>query len=1427
MQGLLFTQDFLLEGITETEAWRGLPGDELAAFRTRVAEVFARFPVEESPNEATTERNLIDPVLRALGWQDFLVQQSAGPRRESVPDYLLFRNAEAMRVANRRRRDDERYRHGTAIVEAKAWQRPLDRAPGHRGAEPDLFDDGVPSTQMLRYLTRAETASDRRIQWGILTNGRLWRLYFQGARSRTEEFLELDLALLVGAPGVVPDLFAQENTSPDHLLKVFLLAFRRNAFLPEADGRTFHVNALAEGRHWEVRVAEDLSRVVFDDVFPSLVRILTARDPGAPRLPSAEYLEEVRVAALTLLYRLLFVLYAEDRGLLPVREERYRVYALRRIRDDVRERIDSRDAFSHTQERLHSNLKELFRAIHGGDEGIGLPPYNGGLFDPLLHPLLERVTIPDADFAAILDALSRREEGGRRKWINYRDLSVQQLGSIYERLLERAVVQNADEVITVQPDAFARRTTGSYYTHQDLVDLIIKRAVGPLLDERWTAFEAKCNELRSARSPRFQRIADLQHIDAATAFLDIKVCDPAMGSGHFLVSLVDYLADRTLQAVADAEDMVTWADKEAPYRSPLGVRIAEIRRRILENAHAGNWTIDEDQLDDRRIVRRMILKRVIYGVDKNPMAVELAKVALWLHTFTVGAPLSFLDHHLRCGDALFGEWVGQTMADIRRRYGLFVNEYVQRAQNTAAGMQHIEQLTDADIAEAKASSAEFEGIVTATAPLESFLDVRQGLRWLSDSGPLAGFKREAVDGLLSGNFGDPVAIAEGSVTIEVPTVEGAPKADAQHGKAKKATGYDDRTVRIAIVAAVEGSRAIASRERFLHWEVAFPGVWRNWESLEPHGGFDAVIGNPPWDRIKLQEVEWFAGRRRDIATAARASDRKAMIDRLRRRHDPLWRDYEEAKHRAETMANVARSCGDFPLLSAGDINLYALFVERAHRLVKSDGLVGLLTPSGIASDLTASRFFRGIATTGRLAALFDFENRRPGEKHFFPDVDSRFKFCVYVARGEGRRFNHADCAFYLHGVNELDSPERRFALTAADFERINPNTGTAPVFRTRRDAELTKAIYGSAPVLVDRRESPPTFAWPVRYVRMFDMTNDAGLFRTREELQADGFYPVAGNRLLRGDDVFVPLYEGKMVQAYDHRAASVVVNLDNVNRPAQPMPATDDQHADVNWCPAPQFFVSAHESESRVVVFRPTPGNRDSRIIDCAAAWFLAFKDVTAPTNVRTMIAGIIPRTSVGNTLPLLLPSVSLTPHPEAPHEKWQRFEEDVKSQIARYVGIAPLLLANLNAFAYDYFARQKVHGQHLNFFIVEQVPVIAEHSFEQRFGRLTARELVCREVLRLTYTSHEMAPFARDMGNDGPPFQWDAEDRRHRRARLDSVFFHLYGIARDDAAYVLDTFPIVRREDEAAFGRYRTKDLVLGYMNALAAGDTDTVVDA
>jgi hypothetical protein len=1359
-QGSLFTSDFFTQSITANADWRQLDDAAIDRLFSDLAAIFERFPTGQSPNETRTEDDLIWPILSRLGWDQYMRQQNLTVKgREDVPDGLLFADAAAKRQADTFIEEYKRYALGIAIVESKRWKRPLDRRSSQRGEEL------APSTQMLRYLRRVDDITTGNLRWGILTNGGRWRLYYAGARSVSEQFFEIDLAALLDIEGQGDLLAPRSLEDKRHALRVFSLIFRREAFLPSpTDQRTFHQRAIDEGKFYEERVANDLSDLVFTQLYPLLARSIAAADEKAS-------LEDVRQAALILLYRLLFILYAEDRDLLPVNDERYDNYGLRdNVRIAIGDRKDNNDIFSSTAARYWSTLDDLCRAIDKGDTSIGLPPYNGGLFEAARTPLLTKIRLPDSVMAEVIDKLSFERKDGERKYINYRDLSVQQLGSIYERLLEHEVVREGP-IVDIRPNIFARKGSGSYYTPDDLVSLIIRETLEPLIASRMQAFRDKAAELATGKQEEGLKLTTLKRFDPAERLLDLRVCDPAMGSGHFLVSLVDYLSDQVIAAMAETETLVEWTSEDHPYISPLADRIEAIRNTILGNAEARKWTVDPEQLDDRHIIRRMVLKRCVYGVDKNPMAVELAKVALWLHSFTVGAPLSFLDHHLRCGDSLFGSWV-KTGIDKATAYGspLLLHDSVKSAYGSAASMQMIEGLPDAEIAEAHRSQEIFDGVQVMTRPLNAFLSVLHAIEWQNLKGK---DNAKAVQGFFDGAFGDPFDIAQGKKE---------PRAKDDHGK---------RFTEILAEA-----RMLIAEERFLNWQVAFPGVWSDWQADDLVGGFDAIIGNPPWDRMKLQQVEWFAARRRDIALAQRASDREKMIAALETAKDPLALDYAKASSRAEAGTRMARSVGDYRLLSGGDINLYSLFVERAMRLVKAEGMVGLLTPSGIASDLTASKFFKGVATEGRLKAFYDFENRRTryNARPFFPDVDSRFKFSAMIASPK-LTFTAAECAFFLQDVSELADPERRFPLTAADFARVNPNTGTTPIFRSRRDAALTTRIYANAQVLVDRSSGDEQKAWPIKYVTMFHMTNDSGQFRTRMELdEKEGAWPIGGNCFGSATGDWVPLYVGRMIHQFDHRAASVEVNEANIHNAALSGAVTAEQKRDPNFLPTPQFWVP-------------------KRSVDFPAGlnWAIAFRDIARATDVRTMIASAVPKAGFGNKAPLILPL-----------------------DVELYRQSAALLVANLNSIVFDFVTRTKIHSTSMNWYLMEQLPVIAPKRFTERlFGKKAAATIIREAVLELTYTAHDMAPFARDMGyvDDAglvkPPFIWDEERRLKLRAKLDAVFFHLYGITdRKDVRYIYSTFPIVERQEAEAYGgRYRSRDLCLAYMSALAAGQPDAEV--
>ena len=960
-QGALFTRNWLTEGIAESPEWQALD-DELVQRRWVQAQaLLSSLAGRKKPTEADTEEHLIYPMLELLGWEHKSVQQNMTTRgRKDVPDALLFADAEA--DARARTLDAwQRFRHGSALVEAKRWGRPLDRE--------GQGEQGVPSTQIMHYLRRAAVVADGKMPWGILTNGRHWRLYYQNALSIAEDFFEVDLGKIFALPGCNAELF-DDAIAPEHAFRLFLLIFGRDAFLPSERGRSFHLIAREEAKRWEEKVRKDLADTVFETVFPALIAAIPHGDQNPPATIDAAYAEEVRQAAMFLLYRLLFVLYAEDRNLLPDERGPYADYCLTRLRQEIEERHVQGQMPLSRSTAYWSRLETIFGAIAEGDDDLGIPPYNGGLFDPDGNRLLSRIKLSDDVLTRVILPLSHREEDGRLRYINYRDLSVQQLGSIYESILEYGVEPDGSGSVQPRSDNEARHRSGSYYTPEPLVSLIIEKTVGPLVEERRKAFE----DAVEAGS----RGDALTELDPAVELLALRIVDPAMGSGHFLVSLVDWLSDKVLTAIGDAE-VIAGGD----YVSPLVRRISALRQGIVANAREHRWPIVEEQLDDRHIVRRMVLKRCVHGVDLNPMAVELAKVALWLHSFTVGAPLSFLDHHLRCGNSVLGAWVRSTMDWMQDRGALISNRHLASLTNIVRNMEVIEGLTDTDVTQVHQSKELFEVIAESSGPIAAILSLAKaddlmgvlnakikrpresasairadGDRRLASMADGAAkekeaakvekavgraaeaerkFERaEAMKLVHEGTFGDPSRIASGGIEIMAPGTRA--ELDLGHGDAAQGSLMpdvrpDDRR-RAMADELVREARSLADEHRFFHWEVAYPGVWSSLSSHDRSGGFDAVIGNPPY--VRQEEIS-------------------AIKPAL-----------------ASSFATYA-----------GTADLYVYFYEQGIKLLKPGGRMGYVVTNKWLKAGYAEELRRMFAEDVWIEFMADFGHAR----HLFPDAD--------------------------------------------------------------------------------------------------------------------------------------------------------------------------------------------------------------------------------------------------------------------------------------------------------------------------------------------------------------------------------------------------------------------------------------------------------
>jgi len=555
-----------------------------------------------------------------------------------------------------------------------------------------------------------------------------------------------------------------------------------------------------------------------------------------------------------------------------------------------------------------------------------------------------------------------------------------------------------------------------------------------------------------------------------------------------------------------------------------------------------------------------------------------------------------------------------------------------------------------------------------------------------------------------------------------------------------------------------------------HWELAFPQVFER-------GGFDVVLGNPPWERVKLQEQEFFASRDDTIAGARNAAERKRLINELPVRNPELADEWNRESRVAQGTTHFVRQAGRYPLCGKGDINTYALFAEHNWRLVGPRGRAGFIVPSGIATDDTTKEYFHALVSTGSLRSLYDFRNH----DGFFYDVGHRrFKFCLVTASREPGLA--ATLVFFAEQPSELHDPERTFSLRPEDIALLNPNTGTCPTFRGERDARLNLALYRRAGVLL-REGDPDGNPWGIRFLRMLDMANDSGLFRTRAELAQAG-WKREGNQFVKDGQVMLPLFEAKMVHHFDHRFGDYTDKPEGSQDTQLPdVPA--ERLANPDYRPLPRYWVEQAAVDSRLA-------EKWDR------SWLLGWRDITNSTNARTLIASVLPHVAVGHKLPLAFLDV---PAPTA-----------------------ACFLANLSSFALDYAARQKVGGVSLAFFLLKQFPVLPPSAFagEAPWSRSEPlRQWLLSRILELTYTAWDLRPFARDRGDEGPPYIWDPDRRLQLQCELDAAFFHLYGVSQDDADYILGTFEALARAETRTHGEFRTRRVVLECYDALAHATT------
>jgi hypothetical protein len=1060
-------------------------------------------------------------------------------------------------------------------------------------------------------------------------------------------------------------------------------------------------------------------------------------------LPLPEFFGEL----LRLVYRLIFLLAAEDRNLLhppDVPAEPRKLFAEGYSVGALRDRAVRRTAWDRHHDRWEG-LLITFAALARGEKRLGLPAL-GGLFAPDAIPHLEAARLANRSLMEAIFRLAWLREKSGLVPVNWRDMETEELGSVYESLLEltpRLISDGRgfDFAEGEEAKGHARKTTGSYYTPDSLVQTLLDSALDPVLD-------------------RVQAEAD----DPIVALLSVTVLDPACGSGHFLLAAARRIATRLARVRTGG--VATPAD----YRHAL----------------------------------RDVARACIHGVDRSPMAVELTKVALWIETVEPGKPLGFLDANIRCGDALFG------LFDLKvLEKGIPDDAYKPLSGDDKEIAKHFLNRNRGERAgQGTLDFGSGSGRLPAPAPM---VGDAKALRAMPEDSPeeiIA--KRKRFETALA----DPrrwqagVAADLYVAAFLAPKTSGLP---ANHNTVMIPTTahvWDALAERAVYGRLLSRAQQLARDARAFHWPLEYPDVMAA-------GGFDVVLGNPPWERIKLQEQEFFASRDPEIALAPNAAARGRLIVKLKDASPDsservLYEAFETAKRTAEASSMFARigaeEAGRFPLTGRGDVNTYALFAELFANLTSIRGRAGVIVPTGIAHADTNKYFFGDLVASKRLISLFGFYEVR----YWFLETDDKNSFCLLTM---GQSQFDPVFVFDAKPIQDLLDERRRFTLSVNDIARINPNTKTAPVFRSRADAELTAKIYARVPVLINESKGRDGNPWGISFTRMFDMSNDNGLFRSAAQLAEAGFVhnggdwinpeglrprqpalelaggsderslTLAGGRI-RSPDRYVPLYEAKMIHHFDHRWAT----HDSGSSSRDTMLT---EKANTNFESTPRYWVPERELDDRLRAKGWTRG------------WLSGWRDITRNSDVRTVIASVFPRVGVGNNLPVM----------------FFGSEADPRNLAA--------LTACLSSLSCDFVSRHKVGGTHLNYFIFQQLTVLPPSAY----GPADIAFIIPR-VIELAYTSHSMAPFARDLDYGGPPFAWDEDRRAQLRAELDAWYAGAYGLTRDELRYVLDpadaigpdypseTFRVLKTNEIRRFGEYRTARLVLQAWDRLERGD-------
>lgn len=1217
---------------------------------------------------------------------------------------------------------------------------------------------------MLEYLNATENV------YGIISNGQILRIIRNSGQLVKLTYIEFDLRRML-----------EEDKYTEFCLMFRLLhasRFRTSGDEPCVMERWFNMS-IESGN----RIRNGLSRAVQTTMETIGNAVLTSEGEGNDALREAFANGTMDAAQLNkelihFIYRLLFLFIIEERGLvyqIPDSPDAPDYKQLCQWQDIYKKfyaasRLRRLSELAYLKQRQYADLWQglmdtfhLFEPDTFGEK-LGIKPLGGVLFGTETLHWLKQCQVSNKDLLAAFSALNEFEDERQQKVkINYSSLDVEEFGSVYEGILEmRPFVQPGVAASDWQfgfVGGLDRQSTSSYYTRPDLVQNLIKTTLEPVIKEKIAAQTTTEEKVK--------------------ALLNMKVCDAASGSGHIVLAMARTIA---------------W------YICTL---------RTGEDNPAS--------LDYRQALREVI-SRCVYAVDYNPDAVELCKVVLWIEGYCAGKPLSFLDHHIRCGNSVLGVSDLQMLIDGVPDKALTAEDKDTLKALKKLNQEAIKKINNQNSDEPLLGLEDTFGVVKLSAAQIGLADKIRFINHLpEDTLEEEIIKQERWRELMESARVDCLrracdiytyafykTVKHDEILINNESVNGKIKLEAEVPYTKTVTRALQEIE--AMECAEKGKtfltyyrelskdfksevKRIAEEQRFFHWCVEFPEVFA------ANKGFDVMCGNPPWDKIKVEDKKWFESHNRaDIVNAGTASLRKEAIEALQTSDPTLYKEYTKALADAEALSRFARLAGRFDLTATGDIDLYPMFAELC--LSFSKEAWGLVLPTGIAMNDSNKAFFSKLIDENRLISLYDFENR---EKLF--EIDSRFKFCLITAGNPKIEPRTVSGGFYLTRLDHLLDPRRIYSLQTSDFARLNPNTKTCPVFRTSRDAKLTAKIYRNSTILYNELtgENP----WNIKFGSMIHMSNDSYLFRTYAQLTEIGA-TLNGNTFTTIDgETYVPLYEGKMIWHYNHHYGTWPTEGERPN--SINMPSLDEL-SNPNSHIMPWYWVPLSAVKDRQV-----KKDKDGNVVwEWKHKWLFAFRDIARGVDMRTFIIAPIPDAKgVGNTATLLYAERGCMP--------------------------GASLYGMMSSLIFDYCSRQKIGGTHASINYVKQFPVLTPDQIPS-----TTQWQIVKRVAELCYFNHDMDGWASELWDEmneeqraelpqlgaQQPWIYDPERRAILQAELDAIFAHLYGLNTEDLRYILDpedvcgkgcineTFRVLKDNEIRQYGEYRIKRLVLEAWN-------------